>query len=101
MAKGRPRTAKGRENRMISLAEKLAEQQLLDGTASAQVITHYLKIGSSKERLEKEKLMEENKLLKARTESLQSTKRIEELYSKAITSMRDYAGLKPEEYDED
>lgn len=82
-----------RENQMISLAVDLAEKQLQEGTASSQVITHYLKLGSTKERLEREKLQEENKLLKARTEALQSQKRVEELYAEALKAMRGYAGL--------
>ncbi|MCI6805699.1 MAG: hypothetical protein MR912_08940, partial [Prevotella sp.] len=81
-----------RENQMIALAVDLAEKQLLEGTASSQVITHFLKLGSTKERLEKEKLEEENKLLRARTEALQSAKRVEELYSDAIAAMRKYSG---------
>ena len=81
-----------RENQMISLAVDLAEKQLVEGTASSQVITHYLKLGSTKERLEKEKLEEENKLLKARTEALQSAKRVEELYADAIAAMKRYSG---------
>lgn len=85
-------TPEARENQMISLAVDLAEKQLMEGTASSQVITHYLKLGSTKERLEKEKLEEENKLLRARTESLQSAKRVEELYAAAITAMKRYSG---------
>ena len=81
-----------RENQLISLAVDLAEKQLQEGTASSQVITHYLKLGSTKERLEKEKLEEENKLRRAKTENLQSQKRVEELYSEAIKAMRNYAG---------
>ena len=85
-------TPEVRENQMISLAVDLAEKQLMEGTASSQVITHYLKLGSTKERLEKEKLEEENKLLKARTEALQSAKRVEELYTNAIAAMKRYSG---------
>ena len=85
-------TPEARENQLISLAVDLAEKQLIEGTASSQVISHYLKLGSTKERLEKEKLEEENKLLRARTEALQSAKRIEELYSNAISAMRKYSG---------
>ena len=88
-----------RENQLISLAVDLAEKQLQEGTASSQVITHYLKLGSTKERLEKEKLEEENKLLRAKTENLQSQKRVEELYSEAIKVMRNYNGQgEPDEY---
>ena len=91
--KGRPAlTPEARENQMISLAIDCAEQQLRDGTASSQVITHYLKLGSTKERLEKEKLERENELLRARTESLQSMKHIEELYTNALKAMRKYSG---------
>lgn len=85
-------TPEARENQLISLAVDLAERQLLEGTASSQVITHYLKLGSTKERLEKEKLIEENKLLRAKTENLQSMKRVEELYTEALNAMRNYAG---------
>lgn len=81
-----------KENQMISLAMDLAEKQLMEGTASSQVISHFLKLGSTKERLEKEKLLEENKLLKARTEALQSAKRVEELYADAIAAMKRYSG---------
>ena len=85
-------TPEARENQMISLAVDLAEKQLQEGTASSQVITHYLKLGSMRERLEREKLEEENKLLKARTEQIQSMKRVEELYEEAIKAMRNYGG---------
>lgn len=92
-------TPEARENQLISLAVDLAEKQLQEGTASSQVITHYLKLGSTKERLEKEKLREENKLLRARTEALQSTKKQEELFEEAIKAMRRYSGGgDPDEY---
>lgn len=81
-----------RENQMINAAVDLAEQQLRDGTASSAVIVHYLKLGSSKEKLERERLEEENKLLRAKTEALQSAKNVEELYAKAIASMQEYKG---------
>lgn len=93
-------TPEARENQLIYLATELAEQQLRDGTASSQVITHYLKLGSSKERLEQEILKENKKLLSAKTEALQSSKRIEELYKNAISAMRRYGGHGGEEYEE-
>lgn len=85
-------TVEARENQLISLAVDLAEQQLRDGTASSQVITHYLKLGSTKERLEKERLIQENELLKAKTENLKTAKHVEELYAEAINAMRRYSG---------
>ena len=81
-----------RENQLISLAVDLVEQRLLDGTASSQETTHFLKLGSMKNQLEMEKLREENKLLQAKTESIQSAKRVEELYAEAINAMRRYSG---------
>lgn len=92
-------TPEARENQMISLAVDLAEKQLREGTASSQVITHYLKLGSTKERLEKEILEQQKELMAAKTESIQSAKRVEELYSNAINAMRKYAG-NDNEYDE-
>ena len=88
-----------RENQLINMAVDLAEQQLRDGTASSQVITHFLKLGTMKEQLEREKLMKENELLRARTESLTAAKNQEELYQKAIKAMQHYSGY-DEEYDE-
>lgn len=85
-------TPEARENQLISLATDLVEQRLRDGTASSQETTHFLKLGSTKHKLEMEKLKEENKLLSAKTEMLQSAKRVEELYSEAISAMRRYSG---------
>ena len=94
-----PLTPEARENQMISLAVDLAEQQLRDGTASSQVITHFLKLGTTKAELEKEKLKEENRLLRARTESLESAKDTKILYEEALKAMRNYAGNgDPDEY---
>jgi len=85
-------TPEARENQLISLAVDLAEKQLRDGTASSQVITHYLKLGSTKEKLEKEILEKQKELIEAKTQSLQSAKRIEELYENALNAMRRYSG---------
>lgn len=85
-------TPEARENQMIALAVDLAEQQLRDGTASSQVITHFLKLATAKERIEREILEKQKELISAKTEALQSAKRIEELYDNAIKAMRDYNG---------
>lgn len=81
-----------RENQMISLAVDLAERQLMDGTASSQVITHFLKLGSTKERIEKEILEKQKDLIDAKTQQIQSAQRIEELYTNALNAMRNYSG---------
>lgn len=85
-----------RDNRLVSLAVDLAEKQLRDGTASSQVITHYLKLGSAKERLEQQILEKQKELIEAKTQNLQSAKRIEELYANALNAMRNYSGQQAE-----
>ena len=92
-----PTTPEANEHRLVSLATELAEEQLRNGTASAQVITHYLKLGTTRERLEQEKLTRENHLLSAKAEAIESAKRVEELYSVALEAMRGYAGISPQE----
>lgn len=88
-----------RENQLILLATDLAEKQLREGTASSQVITHYLKLASTKERLEKEIMEKQKALIEAKTESIQSAKRVEELYSEALRAMRTYSGIEDDEDD--
>src|SRR4051794_14773602 len=85
-------TPESRENQLISKAVDLAERQLEDGSASAQVISHYLKLGSSREKLEQERLAMEVSLLEAKREAMASAARVEELYGAAIAAMRTYAG---------
>jgi hypothetical protein len=88
-------TPEAREHELVNLAEKLAEKQLREGTASAQVISHYLKLGSTRERLEQERLAEENGLLRAKRDDLESRKRVESLYEEALNAMRAYSGQAP------
>ncbi len=95
------KSVEARENQLISLAVDLAEKQLREGTASSQVITHYLKLGSTKERIEKDILLQQKELIQAKTEALHSAKRIEELYSDALRAMRGYRGEEPSEDDEE
>ena len=91
--KSRPAlTAEGREKQLISLAIDCAEKQLREGTASSQVITHYLKLGSTKNLLEMQKLKKENELLTAKTEAIKSIKSQEEMYAKVIAAIRRYSG---------
>jgi hypothetical protein len=85
-------TPEARENQLIDLAINLAEKQLEEGTASSQVITHYLKLGCMRERLEREKLKKENELLEAKAEAIRTSKHTEELYADAIAAMKLYGG---------
>lgn len=85
-------TPEARENQMIALAVDLAEKQLQEGTASSQVITHYLKLGSMREKLERERLEEENKLLRAKTKAIEDQKEMKEIYLDALKAMQRYSG---------
>lgn len=85
-------TPEARENQLISMAIDLAEEQLRNGTASTQVITHFLKLGSTKEQLEKEMLSKRTELVSAQTDSIHQQQRVEELYGEALDAMRRYSG---------
>lgn len=91
--KRRPATTpEARENQLISMAYDLVEQRLLDGTATSQETVHFLRLGSTKERIEKEILERQKELITAKTEALQSAKHVEELYANALDAMRKYSG---------
>ena len=85
-------TPESRENQMIALAMDVVEERLRNGTASSQETTHFLKLGSIKEKRELALLEQELELKKAKTEAIQSAKRVEELYSKALKAMKSYTG---------
>ena len=87
-----PLTPEAQENQMISLAMDCAEKQMREGTASSAVIVHFLKLGTEKAELEREKLKHENDLLKAKTQSLESATHVEELMKEAIEAMKSYGG---------
>ena len=91
-------TPEGREDQMIAYAIDLAEEQLRNGTASSQVITHYLKLGSMREKYEKQKLLEEIKLLTAKTEAIKADRERNDLYAQVIDAIRTYTPHGAEEY---
>jgi hypothetical protein len=91
--KFKPATSiKERQDQMISLAVDLAEEKLRDGTASSQIITHYLELATTKELLKEDIMKEQKNLLKAKIEAVESHKEIEKLYSEALNAMREYSG---------
>lgn len=92
-------TLEGRENQLIAAAYDLAERRILEGTASSQELTYFLKMGSSKAVLERDKLREENKLLKAKTEALKAQVNNEALLEKALKAFRSYRGDDEDEDD--
>jgi hypothetical protein len=86
------RTPEARENQMIALAMDLVEKRLIKGTASSQETTHFLKLGSTRDRIEKEILEKKKELVTAQTDALKSQKRMDEVYTKALAAMRSYSG---------
>lgn len=89
------RTSEAREMELASAAYDLAEEQIKSGTASSQVITHFLKAGSMRERLEQERMRHEVELMQVKKEQLEGQKRVEELYVSALEAMRSYSGFGP------
>lgn len=90
-----------RENQLISLAIDLVEQRLLDGTASAQETTHFLKLASRKAKLEVERAELENKLIEAKTQMINDQADMKKLYKDAIAAMRQYSGNVSESEEDD
>lgn len=88
-------TPKQRENELVSAAYDLAEKRIREGTASAQEVTHFLKMGSSREFLEQQRLENENALTLQKIESLQAAQRVEGLIAEALTAMQKYQGIEP------
>lgn len=93
-------TTEGRENQLIAMAMDLVEQRLLDGTASSQETTHFLKLGSSKTALELEKLKAENKLLQAKKEALEEAAESKVAYDEVIRALKSYSGHGEDDEDE-
>lgn len=85
-------TPEGRETQMIELADALAEKQMREGTASAQVITHYLKLGSTREKLEQEKLKNDTLLTQSKIDQIEAEVRIDQMFAEAIRAIQDYRG---------
>lgn len=85
-------TPEARENQMIALAMDLVEQRLIDGTASSQETTHFLKLASSRSRLEQEMLEKQKDLISAKTEAIHAEKERENLFKEAIAAMKRYSG---------
>lgn len=104
--KSRPpaKTPEARESQLIALAYDEAERQMREGTASSQVITQFLKLGSSREKLEQQKIALDNQFTETKTEMMESAKRVEAMYAEALQAMRSYAGQEPldepDEYDD-
>lgn len=88
-------TPEARENQLIAAAVDLAEKQIREGTASAQVISHFLKLGSTREKLEQARLTKENELLAAKTKAMASQEEVEKMYKQALDAMRSYSGQRP------
>ena len=86
---------------LAAAAYDLAEDQITSGTASSQVITHFLKAGSMRERLEQQRMQHEIELMEVKKEQLEGQKRVEELYVNALEAMRGYSGQGPPPVEEE
>ena len=95
------KTPEERENQLISLALDLAEKQIREGTVSAQVLTHYLKLGTERERLERAKIEADTKVAAAKVKAAAANERLESLYEDALEAMRSYSGQHTEEVIDD
>lgn len=93
-------TVEGRENQLIAAAYDLAEERILNKTASSQELTYFLKAGSSEMRLKLKKLEEENTHLRAKTAALEAQISNEALLDKALKAFRSYRGEDDGEDDE-
>lgn len=97
-------TPEDQEDQLISLAVDLAVKRLREGTASNQLVSEIIKLGTTKERLAKEKLQRENEMLRAKTEAIEASRRNGEMYAEALKAMREYAGvqaIEDDDYDEE
>lgn len=97
-------TPEDQEDQLISLAVDLAVKRLREGTASNQLVSEIIKLGTTKERLAKEKLQRENEMLRAKTEAIEASRRNGEMYAEALRAMREYAGvqaIEDDDYDEE
>ncbi len=95
------KTVEGREQQMVAMAMDAAEKQLMDGTASSQVITHFLKLGTANAKLEREKMIHENKLLEAKTKQIENAERDAQLFDQVLSALQKYTGNGGDEYDID
>ena len=91
-------TPEARENQLISLATDLVEKRLIEGTASSQETTHFLKLATQEAKLKLKILEKQEELISAKTESIKSAQRTEELYRDAIIAMRKYSGGDADEF---
>ena len=94
------RTKEAREQQLENLAMNLAEEKLRNGTASSQIICHFLNLATEKAELDREKVRAEVKLQNAKVDAIESQKQTEEMYAKAIAAMQRYQGHMDESYDD-
>ena len=94
------RTKEAREQQLENLAMNLAEEKLRNGTASSQIICHFLNLATEKAELDREKVRADVKLQNAKVDAIESQKQTEEMYAKAIAAMQRYQGHMDDSYDD-
>ena len=90
-------TEEALENKMIMKAYEVVYQRMCDGTVTAPELVHFLRLGSTKEREDRDFLNKRKELLEAKTKAINESKNIEELYSKAIEAMKSYSPTQSED----
>lgn len=95
------KTPEGREGQLINLAMKRAEEKLLDGSASSALIIHFLKLGTSKYKLENEKLQSDLEVAKAKIQQMASVEEVRGLYESVVSAMKLYSGIGQGDYDDE
>lgn len=85
-------TLEASETENIALAINEAKRQLMNHTASSQVIVHYLRLGTVERELELEKMRRENELLEAKTKSIRDSARSSESSERALAAFKRYSG---------
>ena len=94
-------TPENRESQLIALATERVEQRILDGTASAQELIHFLRLGTTEKQLEMEKLKHENELLKAKTQAIKEQQEVSKMFADAVAAMTSYRMPTEEDFEED
>lgn len=99
--RSRAKTPEERESMLVSMSMDRIEQQIADGTVSSQVLTHFAKLGSSRERLEQERLRNENDVLRKKVETMEAAVDVKNLMEDALAAFRGYSGGQGEFIDEE
>lgn len=95
------KTPEERESQLISKSLNLIEKQIEDGSISSTVLAIYAKASTERDRLEKDRLRNENEVLKKKVESMEAAIDVKNLLEDALGVFRGYSGRSTVENDEE